>query len=433
MINPQDVGLIIFDMDGTIIASLPAVYESVKRAFKKLGWPVTFSPADINRFFGVSVASTKGSMYEFITPPGSPISPDEVRELVRAEYHDAFRDILKPYPRVKETLAGLRRRGYKLAQYTNASTAYVDIVMECLNLRDSYDYVECIQDNNLNKTQLVKKIREHFGGIPAAVVGDRSHDIESARENDSLSIGALYGYGGEEPKEADLTINQFNDLLTIFDRKLPIFEQIAGEIKQKKQKDKAFVIGIGGIDGAGKTTFAGELETYLKTLGHATQLIRLDDFLNPKAVRHAGKSQPESYYRRSFNLELLVEKLLKPIQQGKTYSATLTLLNLENDKLEVKKPYKVTQKTIVILEGVFLFRQELAPYIDLKIHLDIPFEESKKRAASRDTAEIVNKYDARYLPAQLEYLKQYPPSRTADMIIDNTAWEYPKLTANLKK
>jgi phosphoglycolate phosphatase-like HAD superfamily hydrolase/uridine kinase len=427
MINPQDVGIIIFDMDGTIIASLPAVYESVKRAFKKLGWPVTFSPEEINVFFGVSVASTRGSLYEFITPKDSPISPDEVRELVRNEYHDAFYDFLEPYPGVKETLAELRRRGYKLAQYTNASTSYVNIVMGCLNLRESYDYVECIQDNGLNKEQLVRKIREHFGGLPAAVVGDRSHDIEAAHANGALAVGALYGYGDDEPKAADITINKFSDLLTIFDRKLPVFQAILDAANKQKDPDRPFVIGIGGIDGAGKSTFAARLEVWLKAQGRPTQLIHLDDFHNPKAVRYTGSNQPENYYERSFNLELLVEKLLKPIRTGKTLSATLTLLNLETDKFEVKKAYKVTQKTIIILEGVFLFRQELAPYIDFKVHLDITPEESKRRAVLRDKPEIVSRYDVKYLPAQLKYLKQYPPSRTADMIIDNAEPENPRL------
>lgn len=40
MINPNDVNLIIFDMDGTIIPSLEIVYEAIKRAFAKLGWPL---------------------------------------------------------------------------------------------------------------------------------------------------------------------------------------------------------------------------------------------------------------------------------------------------------------------------------------------------------------------------------------------------------
>jgi phosphoglycolate phosphatase-like HAD superfamily hydrolase len=222
MINPDDVNLIIFDMDGTIIPSLPAVYESIKRAFARLGWPVTFGPEDINRFFGMSAASTQGGLYEFITPPGSKLSIPEVRQKVRDEYDDAFRKLLQPYPGVKETLKTLRQRGYKLAQYTNSSTGYLNLVMSSSGLRDYYDYVECIEDNNLTKAELVKKIREYFGGATAAVVGDRIHDIEAARENNCLSIGALFGYGGKEPEEADITITKFDDLLSIFDRRLPI-------------------------------------------------------------------------------------------------------------------------------------------------------------------------------------------------------------------
>jgi phosphoglycolate phosphatase-like HAD superfamily hydrolase len=223
MINPNDVNLIIFDMDGTIVPSLPAVYESIKRAFAKLGWPVTFSAAEINQFFGIPTASTKGGMYEFITPSDSHLSIPEVREKVRAEYDGTFRDMLQPYPGVRETLKTLRQRGYKLAQYTNASTLYLNVVMSSLELRDYYDYVECIEDNSLTKPALVRKIREKFGGLNAAIVGDRIHDIEAARENDCLSIGALFGYGGNEPEQADLTINSFDELLSIFDKRMPIW------------------------------------------------------------------------------------------------------------------------------------------------------------------------------------------------------------------
>ena len=222
MINPNDVNLIIFDMDGTIVPSLPAVYESIKRAFTKLGWPVTFSPEEINRFFGVTTASTKGGLYEFITPPDSQLSIPEVREKVRIEYEGAFRDIARPYPGVKETLKTLRQRGYKLAQYTNASTMYLNVVMSTLGMRECFDYIECVQDNSLTKLELVKKIRERLGGMTAAVVGDRFHDIEAARETGCLSVGVLFGYGGEEPEKADITISSFEELLNVFDRKVTI-------------------------------------------------------------------------------------------------------------------------------------------------------------------------------------------------------------------
>jgi HAD superfamily hydrolase (TIGR01549 family) len=427
MINPNDVNLIIFDMDGTIIPSLPVVYESIKRAFAKLGWPVTFSAEEINRFFGVSVASTRGGLYEFITPHDSHLSVPEVREKVREEYEESFREMAQPYPGVKETLKTLRKRGYKLAQYTNASTRYLNIVMSTLGIREYFDYIECIQENNLTKIELVRKIRERFGGLTAAVVGDRCHDIEAARDTGSLSVGVLFGYGGQEPEEADLTINKFDELLSIFDRRLPIFEGILNDINRKKLKNKAFVIGINGIDGAGKTKFADSLEKFMISRGYETQAIHLDDFHNPGALRYAGEDQVENYYNRSFNISLIIEKLLAPLRKKSSFPTRLTVLDLPTDKYDIEKEYSFNHNTIVIFEGVFLFRKELSPYIDYKIFLDIPFEESLKRASVRDSEDIINKYESKYLPAQARYLEEYPPHQVADMIIGNTDWEQPHI------
>jgi phosphoglycolate phosphatase-like HAD superfamily hydrolase/uridine kinase len=425
MINPKDVNLIIFDMDGTIVMSQPLVYEAVKRAFKKLGWPVTIKKEEINRFIGVSVASTTGSLYEFITPPNGGLTPDEVRELVRAEYPGIFRDTALAFPGVKETLAELRKRGYKLAQYTNASTMYLETVMSSLQLRDYYDYIECVEENHLTKNQLAGKIKEHFG-LEAAIVGDRCHDIEAARENGCLSIGAGYGYGDKEPDEADLKINRFSDLLTIFDRRIPVFEVIAKAIENKKQKDKPFIIGINGIDCSGKTTFAKALEGYLKSRNYPTQMIAIDDFHHPKAVRYAGKDQAVNYFSKSFNIELLINSLLKPIRETGAVADKLDLLNVDTDKFDTIRKYNVKPDTVVILEGVFLFRKELTPYIDYKVYLEITPEECKKRVKSRDNATALSKYDEKYLPAQAKYIRDNAPALQADIAVDNARPEFPK-------
>jgi HAD superfamily hydrolase (TIGR01549 family) len=222
MINPNDVNLIIFDTDGTIIPSLPVVYEAIKRAFVKLDWPVNFSPEDINKFFGLPTDSSGGGIYEFIRPEGSHLTWSEVREKVREEYQDTFREMAETFPGVRETLATLRKRGYRLVLYSNASIMYFDMVISALNIRDYFDYTECIFENSVTKPELVRKIREKFGGLTAAVVGDRCHDIEAARDTGSLSVGVLFGYGGEEPEQADININSFEELLSIFDRRRPI-------------------------------------------------------------------------------------------------------------------------------------------------------------------------------------------------------------------
>jgi uridine kinase len=349
-----------------------------------------------------------------------------VRELVRAEYPDIFRNKAVSFPGVKETLAALRKRGYKLAQYTNASTQYLNTVMSSLGLREYYDYVECIEDNGLTKNQLAAKIKKRFG-LVAAIVGDRCHDMEAARENGCLAVGALYGYGEKEPEEGDVTIKQFADLLTIFDRRLPVFERIAADINTRKQPDRALVIGVNGIDCSGKSTFAKALKDYLKAHGRPAQMIAIDDFHHPQKVRYSGASQADNYYHKSFNIELLIEKLLQPVKDKGRVSTNLKLLDIKTDQYDLEKNYIINPETIVILEGVFLFRKELAPYIDYKIYLDVPFGECLKRAVTRDSPETYVKYDEKYFPAQYKYIRDCAPLSQSDLVVNNEDPEYPKI------
>ncbi len=425
MINPNDVNLIIFDMDGTIVPSVPPVYEAIKRAFGRLGWPVTFSQEDIQPFFGLSAPASGGGLYAFIRPEGSHLAWDEIRIKVLAEYPDTFREHLVTYPGVKETLGTLRKRGYRLAQYSNGSVAYLNTIIDTLGIRGCYDHIECVQEKGLTKPALVRKIREKFGGLTAAIVGDRHHDIEAARETGSLAIGALYGYGGDEPEEAGITINKFDDLLSIFDRRRPIFEKIVGEIERRKPAGRPFVIGISGIDCSGKTKFSTALENYLNSKDYQTQLINLDDFHNAKAIRYAGADQADNYFNRSFDISTIIQKLIIPLRERGKHSVTLKLLDLQTDKYEITRKYSFNRHTIVLFEGVFLFRQELAPYIDYKVFLDIPLKLSKERAKTRDPEAALDKYDVKYLPAQRKYLREYPPRQVADMVIDNSNCEYP--------
>jgi HAD superfamily hydrolase (TIGR01549 family) len=368
-----------------------------------------------------------GGLYEFITPPDSQLTQEELRAIVRQEEIITFREMAQPYPGVKETLATLRKRGYRLAQYTNASVFYFNMVMSTIDTAKYFDHIECVHENGLTKTELIRKIGEKLGGM-TAVVGDRIHDIQAARETGSLSIGALFGYGGDEPKKADITIESFAELLDIFDRKRSVFEKILVEIERRKDKNRPFVVGISGIDGAGKTSFAENLEKFLIDRGLKTQSIHVDDFHNPRKIRYAGKDQADNYFNRSFNIDLIATELLKPLHRRRAFSTRITVLDYVNERYDIEKEFRFDADTIVIFEGVFLFRRELAPYIDYKIHLDISFEESKRRAKHRDPEAVLKKYDEKYLPAQAKYLKEYPPEGTADMVIDSSDWQRPQLT-----
>lgn len=220
-----------------------------------------------------------------------------------------------------------------------------------------------------------------------------------------------------------------NDANLVFsNRNLSIFEKILGEIDRRKLGERPFVVGITGIDSSGKTMFTESLAKFLISKNRKVQVIRLDDFHNPRQVRYSGRNQAENYYHRSFNIRTIIESLLIPIHKNGEHSVELNLLDLLTDKYEIKKEYSFKPETIILFEGVFLFKKELAEYIDLKVFLEIPFDESKKRAKARDPEAVLNKYDRKYLPAQAGYLKDYPPQETADMIIDNANWEYPYIS-----
>ena len=426
MINPNNVNLLIFDMDGTILSSIKPVFEAIKRAFTKLNWKIQISQEEMEKYFGVS----SDDFYKNIIPTDKRSLWPELRSKAREEYDSCLREFASVFPGVIETLEILGKRGYKLALCSNSGVRYFNSAISILKIRDYFDYAECVQENNLTKIELVQKIKDKFSSSGVAVIGDRIHDIEAARENNALSVGALYGYGGKELEPADITINRFSELLVIFDRRLPIFEKILAEVRKRKQKDKAFVVGISGIDVSGKTEFAASFEKFLISKNCRTQLISLDDFHNPRKVRYSGEDQAENYYQRGFDIKTIVEKLLIPVQRRGNFSVRLTLLDLLTDEYKRKKQFSFNQDTIVLFEGVFLFREEFSPHIDYKIFIEVPFEESKNRARVRDIpiygAEVLERYDEKYLPAQRKYLDEYPPSKVADMIIDNSDWECPR-------
>jgi uridine kinase len=225
-----------------------------------------------------------------------------------------------------------------------------------------------------------------------------------------------------------------------FNKRQSVFEAVLKQVATRKRKDKAFIVGITGIDCSGKTSFAESLEKFLVSRGINTQLLHLDDYHNPMAYRYSSEDQAHNYFNKSFNIGKIVDELLIPIQQKKAFTTRLTLLNVETDKYEVEKEYSINPDTIVIFEGVFLFRKEFSPYLDLKIFLDISFEECIQRAWKRDSEdfsqrygdieEVNKRYEGKYIPAQRKYLAEYPPADTADLIIDNTDWEHPKIVTS---
>ena len=215
---------------------------------------------------------------------------------------------------------------------------------------------------------------------------------------------------------------------------ISIYTTISELIASRKPDNQPLVVGINGVDGSGKTQFTKNLLSFL----NQAVCIHIDDFHNPKHHRYSrGEQSPEGYYHDSINYDHFANEALRPIKQAKTYPVRVKskLLDLVTDQ-EDHQFLDVFSNSIVLVEGVFLFRPEIARFLDLKIFIDCSFDITLERMKQRDVKDqndlqAINDYAHRtqqkYTPGQKLYFKDVSPQSIADIIIDNNDFNSPKI------
>ncbi len=184
---------------------------------------------------------------------------------------------------------------------------------------------------------------------------------------------------------------------------------------------------IDGVDGAGKTTFADALAEILRERHREPIRISIDDFHNVRAIRHRRGDSAEGFWRDSFNYSQLVADVLDPLGPGGTHRFRRAAHDLPSDA-EVRPPEELAAPgAVLVLDGLFLHRDELCDMWDLSIWLDVPFEVSIARMAARDGTHPDPGHPsvARYVDGQRLYLARCDPASRADVVIDNSDPDVP--------
>ena len=83
---------------------------------------------------------------------------------------------------------------------------------------------------------------------------------------------------------------------------------------------------------------------------------------------------------------------------------------------------------LVIVDGIFLFRPELDDLWTFRIFVHVELEESIRRGVERDGADKQELYRRRYAPGQRLYLYAVWPAELADVILDNSYPDEPRLS-----
>jgi uridine kinase len=197
--------------------------------------------------------------------------------------------------------------------------------------------------------------------------------------------------------------------------------QLAGDLAALRHPT---VIAVDGVDGSGKTTFASQLARAIQHAGRPTLIVHEDDFLAPREVRYRlGRHSPEGFFRDSYDVTALVTHVLDPLRPGGDRRVRRQMFDHRTDSPIDAPVEKVPIDAVVIIEGMFLHRDELADRWDWSVFLDVPFTETARRMAQRDGTHPDPEHPTmrRYVEGQRIYLASCRPRERATVVLDNAS------------
>ncbi len=203
-----------------------------------------------------------------------------------------------------------------------------------------------------------------------------------------------------------------------------ILKEIIEYIERNNTNKRSLIIGIDGSTGAGKSTFVENINKNLIAMNFKVQVLHIDDFIHKRNIRYDDlKEQWYCFYYLQWRYDYLRNQVLEPIKNGQEINKLIEIYDKERDEYNLEELI-VNKGTVVLLEGVFLQKKEIASFLDYIIFLDVPREERLKRVVGRDTyigakEEIENKYRTRYFPAEDKYLREYNPKDRAHFVYVN--------------
>jgi uridine kinase len=176
--------------------------------------------------------------------------------------------------------------------------------------------------------------------------------------------------------------------------KADILAELADEIRHNYGSGRS-ILAVDGLTGSGTAALADDLAGAFRTAGSQVMRVPMADYLRADA----SPSSAQSYYDTAYDYDSFRSSLVTPFRAGGS--------GPEGD-------------AVLIVDGVFLLRPELAGVWQSTVCLFVPAEDAFGRA-SLDSASI--RADAERL-----YLHRVDPRRKALANIDNTDPDHPRRT-----
>lgn len=200
-----------------------------------------------------------------------------------------------------------------------------------------------------------------------------------------------------------------------------IVENLISQLQTRTNRSRPLIVGIDGLGGAGKTTIVKNIEQALNHNNCKVTTIHMDDHIVERDKRYeTGNEEWYEYYYLQWDLEMLKTNLFEVLNNN-CENIFLPFYDMSTDS-NSNKHINVAVDGIVLIEGIFLQREEWRDFYDYIIFLDCPGELRVKRVLNRDSyigdhQAIINKYSNRYWLGEKHYLDVAKPIKNADLVI----------------
>jgi|YelNatPaOPRAMG01_1025707.scaffolds.fasta_scaffold09919_1 2,3-diketo-5-methylthio-1-phosphopentane phosphatase len=202
---------IIFDLDGTLIDSFSAIFESFNYTMRKLGLP-EYSYEDVLKTIGLPLE-------DVMTNIRGIEDPKDAVKIFRSNYEHIYLEKTRLLPGVKEVLERFYNDGYVMAVSTNKLGRYSRSILEHLGIAKYFVSVVGIGDGLRNKPypdtieNIISELKLKKEDV--VYIGDSLVDAQTAQSAGISFIGVSTGpvsFAELAKTNADIVVNSLHKL-----------------------------------------------------------------------------------------------------------------------------------------------------------------------------------------------------------------------------
>ncbi|MBD3790302.1 MAG: phosphoglycolate phosphatase [Campylobacterales bacterium] len=221
----SDKEVIIFDLDGTLIDSVPDLALAINRMLTALYRP-TFDESVVRGWVGNGAQvlvkrALSGNMDIDETLDDTFVA--KALEIFLNYYGQNLCIGTFAFPNVSDTLHTLKAEGYRLVIVTNKPFAFVEPILKGLELEGLFEFWlggDSLPQKKPDPAPLIHVCdRLNVPVEKCVMVGDSKNDLLAAKTANMQSIGVTYGYNyGEDIRtyEPEAVVDDFGDIVRLF-------------------------------------------------------------------------------------------------------------------------------------------------------------------------------------------------------------------------